>query len=159
MRHYTGKSLYISIPSVVWNTETVVQQFLLDIAVLLNIKYYIQTNHWIYYTALPTHGQPRTHLNYKTYCFMHSGMPTYSMGMSSASSARVKTYLIFWLNFELWKNKCRVQLQLRKYPLDQYSNSQTFKLLKRIIASILLPNKRFCDGQKCSDEPRRMNYD
>lgn len=48
----------------------------------------------------------------KTYCFMHSGMPTYSMGTSSASSARVKTYLIFWLNFELWKNKCRVQLQL-----------------------------------------------
>lgn len=37
----------------------------------------------------------------KTYCFMHSGMPTYSMGTSSASSAKLKTYLIFWLNFEL----------------------------------------------------------
>ena len=39
----------------------------------------------------------------KTYCFMHSGIPTYSMGTSSASSAKLKTYLIFWLNFELWK--------------------------------------------------------
>lgn len=34
---------------------------------------------------------------------MHSGMPTYSIGTSSASSAKLKTYLIFWLNFELWK--------------------------------------------------------
>lgn len=38
-----------------------------------------------------------------TYCLMHSGMPTYSMGTSSASSAKLKTYLIFWLNFELGK--------------------------------------------------------
>lgn len=41
-------------------------------------------------------------LNFSSsYCLMHSGMPTYSMGTSSASSAKLKTYLIFWLNFEL----------------------------------------------------------
>lgn len=39
--------------------------------------------------------------NNETYCFMQSGIPTYSMGTSSASSAKLKTYLIFWLNFEL----------------------------------------------------------
>lgn len=39
---------------------------------------------------------------------MHSGMPTYSMGTSSANSAKLKTYLIFWLNFELWKKKVTI---------------------------------------------------
>lgn len=36
-----------------------------------------------------------------TYCLMHSGIDTYSIGTSSARSARLYTNFIFWLNLEL----------------------------------------------------------
>lgn len=39
----------------------------------------------------------------QTYCLIQSGMDTYSIGTSSASSVRLYTYLIFWLNLELQK--------------------------------------------------------
>lgn len=90
---------------------------------------------------------------------MHSGMPTYSMGTSSASSAKLKTYLIFWLNFELQKKrKILITLLFLTNRTDKKFIQRVFfspksKVLRK------LPNKWSCNSQKCSDKPRGMYND
>lgn len=84
---------------------------------------------------------------------MHSGIWTYSIGMSSSSSAKLFTYLILLLNFELQgvnKNKCIA-------PRNKYKLFQKYYSLISGSCECFLPDKGSGDGQDSPDKPGRMN--